>query len=193
MKQPLYLLRISLSESSPEIWRSFVVPRNISLDRLHDVIQIVMGWQDYHQHEFDFGKQHFTEFPQEKDSLKPSSKAILGKLLKAKGASFIYTYDWGDDWEHVVVLEENAISIEQVHKMLHCVSGAGSCPPEDVGGIYGYQEFCEAMSKPKHPRHKELKAWYGKLFDPAAFDRDHVNAELDKYWRWSRNRFHNWE
>ena len=192
MTELFFLLKITLAESSPEIWRKFVVPKSISLDRLHDVIQIVMGWQDYHQHEFVFGEKHFTEFPQKGDPFNPSSKAVLGKLVKRKGATFSYIYDWGDDWTHELVVEETKVDPRLIREPLFCTAGERACPPEDVGGIFGYQEFCEAMSKPKHPRHKELKEWYGKPLDAEYFNPALVNQELVKYWRWSRDRVLNW-
>jgi len=80
--KPFYRLKITLADSSPAIWREFIVPKNISLERLHDVIQIVMGWQDYHQHEFIFGKKRFTEFPNEEDTLKPSGREVLNKYWR---------------------------------------------------------------------------------------------------------------
>jgi len=193
MINALYLVRITLVESSPEIWRQFVVPKSISLDRLHDVIQIIMGWQDYHQHEFVFGEKRFTEFPEKGDSMKPSSGVVLGDLAKRKGSRFSYIYDWGDDWLHELMLEESKAVFPQLPIPLRCLAGAGACPPEDVGGIYGYQEFCEAMKKPRHPRHKELKSWFGRPFDPTHFDLDPINRGLAKYWRWSRDRVLDWE
>lgn len=192
MTVPFFLLKITLAEASPEIWRKFVVPKSISLDRLHDVIQIVMGWQDYHQYEFVFGEKHFTEFPQKGDTFKFSSRAILGNLVKRKGATFSYIYDWGDDWEHKLVVEETKVDPRLIREPLFCTAGERVCPPEDVGGILGYQEFCEAMSKSKHPRHKELKEWYGKPLDAESFNLTLVNQELVKYWRWSRDRALNW-
>lgn len=191
--KPFYRLKITLANSSPAIWREFIVPKNISLDRLHDVIQIVMGWDDYHQHEFVFGKKCFTEFPGEVDTLKPSGREVLSKYAKKKGDTFTYIYDWGDDWEHVLVLEDPKVDSATLSRALICTKGANACPPEDVGGILGYKDFCKAMAKPKLAKNKELVEWYGMPFNPKEFDMAEINLELNKYWRWSRNRELPWD
>lgn len=201
-----YILKIELDQVNPSVWRRFIVPAHISLDRLHDVIQIVMGWFDYHLYEFSIGTKIYTENPKSKEDGLEAAKYLLEELVKRKGRTISYRYDFGDNWTHTVTLEQiigedqfvNELSKEEELRLfrvpLMCMDGQRSCPPEDVGGIFGYQEFCEAIKTPAHERHKELIDWYEhvdffpKPFDIDRFDKDQVNAELNKYLRWSRGR-----
>lgn len=105
MTERYYLLKITLLDIEPEIWRRFVVPARITLDRLHDVIQVVMGWKDYHLHDFGIGKKRYTEYPESKQDGFECGKYRLGDLIKQKGRTFRYLYDFGDDWEHTSYTE----------------------------------------------------------------------------------------
>lgn len=201
-----YILKVELDQVTPSVWRRFIVPAHISLDRLHDVIQIVMGWHDYHLYEFDIGTKIYTEGPESKDDGLEAGRYTLQELAKRKGRTISYRYDFGDNWTHTVTLEQvigedqfvNELSKEEEFKLfripLMCMDGQKACPPEDVGGIFGYQEFCEAISNPDHERHKEFADWYesvdffAKPFEIDRFNKDRVNAELNKYLRWSRGR-----
>ena len=193
MNERFYLLTIRLLEIEPEIWRRFVVPASISLDRLHDVIQIVMGWTDSHLHEFTFGKKRYTEYPEYKDDGLECGRYRLGNLIKQKGRTFKYQYDFGDCWEHELTLEENRYFKPEIRSEIACLAGARACPPEDVGGIPGYYDFCKALGDPRHEEHERLMEWSGGNFDSQKFDADAVNWELMKYLRWSRDRYLNWE
>lgn len=193
MNDRLYLLKISLLEIKPEIWRRFVVPASISLDRLHDVIQIVMGWTDSHLHEFTLGKKRYTEYPEYKDDGLECGRYRLGDLIKKKGRTFEYLYDFGDSWEHELTLEENRYFNPEIRSEISCLSGARACPPEDVGGVPGYYEFCIALEDPQHEEHEGFMEWSGGNYDSKKFDADSVNWELMKYLRWSRDRYLNWK
>jgi hypothetical protein len=193
MNDRLYLLKIRLLEIKPEIWRRFVVPASISLDRLHEVIQIVMGWTDSHLHEFTLGKKRYTEYPEYKDDGLECGRYRLGDLIKKKGRTFEYLYDFGDSWEHELTLEDNRYFNPETRSEIACLSGARACPPEDVGGVPGYYEFCKALEDPQHEEHESLMEWSGGNFDSKKFDADVVNWELMKYLRWSRDRYLNWK
>ena len=104
MNQRFYLLKIQLLDIEPAIWRRFVVPASITLDRLHDVIQIVMGWTDSHLHEFTIGKKRYTEYPESKEDGMVCGSYRIGNLLKQKGRTFHYLYDFGDSWELIKYL-----------------------------------------------------------------------------------------
>ena len=201
-----YLLRIELNDVNPKIWRRFIVPAHISLDRLHDVIQIIMGWSDCHLYEFEIGKKCYTLSPEEGDTSLDAARYALDELVKKKGLTFSYRYDFGDSWDHTLTLEQVLKENEPVAELgeesminqfsipLSCIEGGRACPPEDVGGVPGYENFCQIISDPKHSDHAETLAWYesmrfpGEGFDPEAFELDLVNAELFKYLRWSRDR-----
>ncbi|MEW6586159.1 MAG: plasmid pRiA4b ORF-3 family protein [Nitrospirota bacterium] len=192
MKRKLYVLKVSLVGIEPEIWRRFVVPADITLDRLHDVIQIVMGWQDYHLHQFSIGGKMYTEDPESLEDGKDDGRYRLGNLAKRKGLSFEYVYDFGDNWVHNVTLEETNFAQGPRDEPGRLLAGKRACPPEDVGGIGGYVEYCEAMKDKNHPRHKEYVGWRGP-YDPEMINLDEKNVELLKYLRWSRPRLMMWE
>jgi hypothetical protein len=199
MKRKLYLLKVVLERVEPQISRRFVVPADIPLDRLHDVIQIVMGWQDYHLHEFEIRGERYGDEPDQPSEVKRDAMVRLKDVVKRKNTEFRYLYDFGDGWSHLLTVENTNYALDSNLPGLLCLDGARSCPPEDVGGVGGYSEFCEAMSDPKHEEHEEYKQWYEGLswneipFDPERFDPQKVNLELDKYVHWSRPRPIPWE
>ncbi len=193
MEEKLYLFRISLLGTVPEIWRRFTVPTDIPLDRFHDVIQIFMGWTDSHLHEFTISKKHYTEYPESKEDGLPCGKYRLGDLVKRKGAVIKYLYDFGDFWEHELILENSSFSDRNLPIPVYCLEGKGACPPEDVGGVNGYKEFCRVMKDPFHEEYNSYKEWYGGNFDNIQFDPDEVNWEILKYLRWSRERLLPWK
>lgn len=192
MNERFYLLKIQLVDIEPAIWRRFVVPASITLDRLHDVIQIVMGWTDSHLHEFTIGNKRYTEYPESKEDGLVCGRYRLGDLIKQRGRTFRYLYDFGDCWEHELVLEEiRYFNPEQITE-LACLEGDRACPPEDVGGVPGYFEFCKALKDQNHEGHERYMEWSGGDFDSERFDSESVNWELIKYLRWSRDRYQNW-
>ena len=193
MNKRLYLLKIRLLEIEPEIWRRFVVPADITLDRLHDVIQIVMGWSDSHLHEFTIGKRRYTEYPESKEDGPECGRYRLVDLIRQKGRTFRYLYDFGDSWEHEVIVEDSRYFNPETIDPVECLDGARACPPEDVGGVPGYYEFCKSLKDPYHEEHESYMQWSGGEYDSEKFNPDEVNWELMKYLRWSRERFQPWQ
>ncbi|MCF6237500.1 MAG: plasmid pRiA4b ORF-3 family protein [Candidatus Marinimicrobia bacterium] len=187
-----YLLKIRLLDIEPDIWRHFVAPASITLDRLHDVIQIVMGWTDSHLHEFTIGKKRYTEYPEYKEDGLECGRYRLVNLIKQKGRAFRYLYDFGDGWEHELTIEESRYFNPEPGTEIVCLDGARACPPEDVGGVPGYFEFCNAMKDPNHEEYESYMEWSGGDYDSESFDADAVNWELMKYLRWSRDRYQGW-
>lgn len=192
MNYRLYLLRIQLLDIEPEIWRRFVVPGDITLDRLHDVIQIVMGWTDSHLHEFTIRKKRYTEYPECREDGLPCGNYCLVDLIKQKGSEFHYLYDFGDYWEHKLVIEDSRYSHAELREEVECLGGERACPPEDVGGVPGYYEFCEVLKDPNHEEHEYFKVWSGGNYDSERYDANAVNMELLKYLCWSRYRERIW-
>jgi hypothetical protein len=192
MNERFYLLKIQLLDIEPVIWRRFVVPASITLDRLHDVIQIVMGWTDSHLHEFTIGNKRYMEYPESKEDGLVCGRYRLGDLIKQKGRTFRYLYDFGDSWEHELALEENRYFNPELRTELACLEGERPCPPEDVGGVPGYFEFCNALKDPSHEEHESYMEWSGGDFDSEQFDSESINWELMKYLRWSRDRYQTW-
>ena len=179
------MLEISLRHIKPRIWRSFSMPGNIRLDRLHDVIQAVMGWTDKHLHSFRLGNHEYLQADPNDASwsqtmgetiIHNESKHTLRDLMPVAGDKFLYTYDFGDDWEHDVKVKAILPAPKRM-KTASCHHGARACPPEDCGSVPGYYELCEALPNPKHPEHKHWKGWIGG-YDPNHFDVDDVNLRL---------------
>ncbi|MGL6195247.1 MAG: plasmid pRiA4b ORF-3 family protein [Thermoguttaceae bacterium] len=174
MSETLYQLKITLLECKPAIWRKFVVPSNVTLNKLHYIIQSVMGWQNCHMHSFIAGKEYYGI----SDEDLPEDEYTLNDIASKKGDKFKYWYDFGDDWMHQIVVENVNYTNPDCPHPICCIAGAGACPPEDCGGIYGFVDFCDAISNPKHPEHKELKSWYGGKYDPLKFDIDAINKKF---------------
>ena len=176
---PVLQLRIELDDIEPLIWRRVLVPANVTLGRLHRVIQAAMGWTDSHLHEFVIDGQHYGN-PDLDDDMLPyqviaETRARLLSALNGR-RRFDYLYDFGDSWEHLIRVEKTLAPVPMKHPM--CVAGAQACPPEDVGGYPGYAEFMLIMGDPAHPEHGEMLDWYGGAFDPSAFDVDQANRML---------------
>ena len=176
----LYELKITLRGSEPPIWRRLQVPSSIKLHRLHEVFQVAMGWTDSHLHQFVDPPKVYS-VPSEEDY--PSVERLderrfrLADLARHEKASFLYEYDFGDGWEHGVVVEKIVFAgLEK--KSAVCLAGEKACPPEDCGGIWGYYELLEALNNPKHESHQEMLDWLGEPFDPDRFDLQEVNAIL---------------
>ncbi|WP_420232884.1 plasmid pRiA4b ORF-3 family protein [Pseudomonas sp. ABY48] len=174
-KPDLLLLHIELKWITPTIWRRFAVPENITLGKLHHVIQVVMGWSDSHLHEFEIAGENYG-MPDPDGwgpTVNPEARKTLIKALNGK-RTFNYLYDFGDSWHHRIKVEKTlpAIACPQVP---YCIEGANACPPEDVGGGPGYEDFLEAMANPDHPEHDAIVEWHGETFDPTIFDCERVN------------------
>lgn len=129
-----------------------------------------MGWTNIHLHQFEIDGEPYGDPGLLEDDLEDSTAAKLRDIVPedVKSFRFTYEYDFGDDWEHEILFE-GCLPAEKDAGYPLCIDGRRACPPEDVGGVYGYAEFLEAMANPKHGRHEELKEWSGD-FDPVAFD-----------------------
>jgi len=174
----IYQLKITLQSSKPPIWRRVLVPSDMKLSTLHDVIQIAMGWEDAHLHQFDDG-QNFYGLPEMSlDDALDSSKTKLEKVLPAEKAKILYEYDFGDSWEHVVLLEK-ILEPDPAQTYPVCIKGSRACPPEDCGGIWGYEDLLAKLADPKNPEREDLLDWLGvEDFDPDDFDLESINEEL---------------
>lgn len=170
-------IRVTLTDSEPAIWRRVLVPATIRLDRLDHVIQAAMGWTNSHLHMFTKGEDSYgvpdPDFP-----LLDERKVTLRDL----GEEFEYEYDFGDGWTHTVVVEAVVKRSADVTYPA-CVAGERACPPEDVGGIGGYEELIEVLADPRDPEYEHMVAWMGlekgSDFDPSRFDANEANRRLD--------------
>jgi Plasmid pRiA4b ORF-3-like protein len=177
----IYRLRITLADIDPAIWRLVEVP-DCSLGELHDVIQIVMGWQDSHLHQFVLdGKSFGPDTPYAPDLEVEDEEGVrLSQVFTdRKRPRILYEYDFGDSWRHEIRLEK-MVKPEPNVKYPRCLEGARACPPEDCGGPWGYVDFLAAISDPKHENHRDMKEWIGGKFDPEKFSVGAVNKTLRK-------------
>lgn len=175
MSRQIYTLKITLADVIPPVWRRIAVPAAYTLDRLHRAIQLAMGWQDCHLHSFEIaGTQYGVPDPDGLLDLRDELDVRLDAVV-TKDSRFTYTYDFGDWWEHHVLAEAVA-DAEPGERYPACTGGAGACPPEDVGGVYGYEQLLAAIADPKHPEHAAMREWLGRRHDPAAFDAARATA-----------------
>ena len=175
-------LRISLDDIEPVIWRRVEVPLTATLKALHDVIQAAFGWEGYHLHLFAVGEERYGVPDPEGDSLRPihSEKGMRLAALIARGVErFDYTYDFGDDWRHEIAVE--AVGVEEPGaEYPRLLAGARRVPPEDVGGVPGYEEFVRAVTRPRHREHKAMLTWHGGPYDPDDIGEAEIVAALGK-------------
>ena len=179
-----YDLKITLLEIDPPIWRRLQVPGTIWLCCLHDAIQIAMGWTDSHLHQFEKDGTNWgvAEWDDTGDlELTSEDRVPLGEVLKFAGDKLIYSYDFGDGWRHEVVLEKITPSEALIKPV--CLAGERRCPPEDVGGPRGYQQFLEAVFDPKHQEFEHYRQWAGRPIHAEEFDLQAVNRVLSRK-RW---------
>jgi hypothetical protein len=179
-----YQIKIGLMDAKPPIWRRVLIADSVPLPTLHEVIQTVMGWDNYHLHQFRAGGIYYGTPDPEFDmaDIRDESRYRLNQLLKQEKDSLIYEYDFGDSWEHKITLEK-VLPFDPADTLPRCIKGKGACPPEDVGGIFGYYGFLDAVRDTAHPEHQEMLEWIGGEFDPDDFDLEEVNALLSEQFR----------
>lgn len=170
----IYCFKIVLQGSKPTIWRR-IETKDVTLEKLHELIQTAMGWTNSHLHQFEIAGSRYIDPRFMLDNLDDFgaieySSMWVSDLIAKHGAKLRigYEYDFGDGWQHEVVLEKVAESDEGV-RYPRCIDGARACPPEDVGGVYGFADFVEAIANPSHSEHDDYLEWHGP-FDPTTFD-----------------------
>ena len=169
----VHRLKVTLRQVKPPIWRRIEVQSDVKLSGLSDVLEAAMGWYGEHLHGFEAGGVRYglpdpDGFGFGRRSV-DERKARLGEVLRAVGSKMQWDYDFGDGWEHDVLVE--AIEPHRADVIYPvCLAGKRACPPEDCGGPWGYGNLLEALADPKHPEHDELAEWTPPDFDPAAFD-----------------------
>ena len=179
----VYQLKVTLRDSKPPIWRRILVPDDITLADLHEIIQRAMGWENYHLHMFTIGGQVFGN-PEDDETGEIGTvnekRYRLTQLGLREKAKFSYEYDFGDSWDHTILLEK-ILPIDASVRYPVCLTGKRACPPEDVGGIWGYEEFLEVLAESDHEEHDHYMEWSGGDFDPEKFDLDEANRSLQDF------------
>ena len=179
----VFQIKITLKYSKPPIWRRVLISSETTLPKLHDIIQAAMGWDNSHLHAFNIHGEHYSA-PSPYDSyhlqemgMKSTNRKKLNTLVSGEGDKFTYEYDFGDSWLHEIKIEK-VLPPDPKQTLPVCIKGKRACPPEDIGGVWGYEEFLEAIKDPNHPQHDDYIEWIDGDFDPEAFDLDEVNAWL---------------
>src|SRR5664280_3399350 len=188
---PVYQLKVVLIGSKPAIWRRLQVPGNANLVWLHAVLQIAMGWTNSHLHQFKIDgpvysdtRVHFAEFEDDPEILE-ERKFTLQQIAPREKSAFGYEYDFGDSWEHEITVEKILPSDAAAATVALCLDGARACPPEDCGGVWGYDNLLKILKNRKHPEHRSMMEWLGRPLDAEAFDVEKNNIWLRKL-KWPR-------
>lgn len=194
----LYQFKITLLKSNPNIWRRIQV-RHCTLDKLHEHIQTAMGWMNCHLNQFEIDGERYgdpdlikREFEEDRtftDSTVTSLDTILPK--DAKPLRFEYLYDFGDCWNHEILFE-GCLKATKGNRYPICVEGERACPPEDMGGIHGYERFLAMLAHPNQEEHDDCIQWR-KRFDPEQFDSVAVTKKMQRGlpdWRKAARREH---
>ncbi len=178
----LFQFKVTLLESNPPIWRRIQI-KNSTLDKLHERIQTAMGWTNSHLHQFKidgdrYGDPELLDDGFEGFECVDSTVTRISEIVPKDGKRFrfLYEYDFGDGWEHEVLFE-GCLCAEKGGRYPLCVEGERNCPPEDVGGIWGYAEFLGAIADPKHEQHDDFVEWAGE-FDPEEFDAEKITKAM---------------
>ena len=176
VSQKVVSLKLTLRETKPPVWRRLLVPGETTLADLHRAIQAAMGWEDYHLHTFDIAGRQYGD-PRAVDDVANETRVTLNVLIKSGVTRFAYTYDFGDNWDHALVIEKSLPAVEALSRPT-CTAGRRKCPPEDCGGPWGYRELLDVLADPAHPEHAEHHEWLGEDFDPNDFHPDSADAML---------------
>ena len=187
----LYQIKIQLTEIHPPIWRKVVIPSDMLLSDLHKVLQSVMGWTNSHLHQFVKDETYYL--PRMKDdwtweemnNVDYKRRKVSG-LLRKENDQIIYEYDFGDSWDHSILLEKITYNTRGRKKPV-CLAGERNCPPEDCGGPSGYEVFLKVLADPDHDDYKNYITWLGGQFDPEYFSVEEVNTMLKRkdFGQWS--------
>ncbi len=170
-------IRITLRDvDEPPVWRQVLIPAAYPLARVHRVIQAAMGWENYHLHAFQIGKTTYGPDPEGELGQADETKARLADVARV-GTRIGYEYDFGDGWEHELVVEARAVAeADKIYPA--CIAGQGACPPEDSGGAYGFEQLKELLAGPPSAERDEIQEWTGGDYDPARFDLAAANAAV---------------
>jgi hypothetical protein len=184
-KGSLFQFKITLLDSTPAIWRRIQVP-DCTLDKLHEHIQTAMGWTNSHLHQFKIDGERYGDLELLDDGFEDfecvdSTRTMVSKIVPKTGKRFAfkYEYDFGDGWEHEIQFE-GCPTVEKGTKYPLCLEGERACPPEDVGGVGGYEDFLAAIADPKHEEHLSFLEWCGGSFSPDQFDPAEATRRMAK-------------
>ncbi|HHY32978.1 MAG TPA: plasmid pRiA4b ORF-3 family protein [Firmicutes bacterium] len=177
-KARVYQLKVTLRGIRPPIWRRLLVPGDVTLADLHEILQVAMDWEDYHAWEFRVGRELFgIPDPSGWVEFQDAAESRLDEVVRQPKTKFQYIYDFGDNWVHDILVEKILPPEPGVDYPL-CTGGKRAAPPEDCGGIFGYLEKLEIIQNPGHPEYEDSVEWLGESYDPEQFNPDLINERL---------------
>jgi len=177
-KNRVYQIKVTLKDSRPPIWRRIQVTRDTDLHTFHHILQIVMGWSNAHPHIFIVGGTFYgVPDPEYGFEVKDEKETSLNQVISDAKNKFTYEYDFGDCWQHEILIEET-LPVKTGARYPFCLGGKRASPPEDCGGIWEYADILEAVRDPDHPQYYDMLKWVEEGFDPESFDIDEINREL---------------
>ncbi|MEZ0094646.1 plasmid pRiA4b ORF-3 family protein [Streptacidiphilus sp. EB129] len=176
----VHTIKVTLHGSQPPIWRRLQVPSTTDLLQVHRLIQAAFGWEGYHMWAFEAGRERYGVADGDL-GIRSAEAKRLGDVAPIVGSRLGYTYDFGDDWEHDILVEA-VDAAEPGTAYPRCLTGRRACPPEDCGGVWGYAYLIEVLADPAHEEHEDRLEWLGldsaDQFDPASFDLAEINQIL---------------
>lgn len=175
------MLRVTLLDVTPPVWRQVRVPSAVPLSGLHAILQVAMGWEDRHLYEWRVDDVYYGPGPEEDDDVLDASSVTLAEVAPADSVLH-YTYDLGDGWEHLVEVEA-VESYDGTVPPVAVLDGARAAPPEDCGGPQGYSDVLSALANPSDLDHEDAVLAHADSLDPEAFDPGLVNRRLEHFWR----------
>jgi len=184
MKNKIYQVQIALKGSKPKIWRRLLIESDLRLSDFHTIIQVTMGWTNSHLHQFVKNGINFRvkypddDFWDEHEDV-DYKKTKVSALLKKEKDKIVYEYDFGDSWDHDIILEKILPKDDNAFYPI-CLAGKMKCPPEDCGGMSGFEDMLEILKDPSHEEYEEYIVWTGGGFDPKEFDKEALNETLKK-------------
>ncbi|WP_334470793.1 plasmid pRiA4b ORF-3 family protein [Arsenophonus sp. PmNCSU2021_1] len=180
----LYQIKITLIDSKPLIWRRLIVLKTIPLDELHMVIQLAMGCTNDHLYSFEKGDLRYGMIMDDfkETYLQDSTGVPLSKLLRKKGEKMVYLYDFGDNWDHCILLEESSLPDQELLQLPICIKGAEACPSEDSGGLWGYYQKLKDIQDVDNPEREELHEWLMCDIAERAYDLKTINQRLINFY-----------
>ena len=178
-QRTIYQLKVVLRDVRPLIWRRLLVPTDMTLAQLHHVLQVAMGWSNCHLHQYTIGGEIYGQPSPEAEYIDHDERKYRLADVVGDGGRLRYEYDFGDSWEHDVIVEK-MVAADHGVKYPVCLDGARACPPEDCGGVSGYEHLLGVLVDPQHEEHEELTEWVGGEFDPQVFEVATVNSVLGR-------------
>ena len=176
-KEDVNIFQMKLSLIDTEIWRRFIVRSDTRLPEFHKIIQTLMGWTNSHLHHFKVNSLFYGPPEEDFNSSVNYEKVDLEMIVKKKGFCFYYEYDFGDGWEHEIVVED-ILPFQKGHFYPECLEGQKACPPEDCGGAPGYCQILDALKDKGNPENEEILEWLGNFYNPDLFDVKGINRLL---------------